>query len=318
VIPRLSARAVALVLFGALLAGCANDGAATESSEPTSDLAAVTVSGDAGKKPTVKVPQPFAVDKTDRKVLTEGKGPELAEGQRVTVNYVGVNGTDGKEFDTSFESGKRPSFTLDPAQNIKGLVNGLTGTKVGSRVLIAIPPEDAYGTQGQPALGIGPTDTLLFVIDVASARTVLERASGTAVAPKAGLPTVKLEKSGAPKITVPKGTPPAKLVVQPLIQGKGPAVGKGQTGLFHYTGIIWQSGKQFDSSWDRGAPADFAVGVGQVIAGWDEALLGKRVGSQLLLVIPPDKGYGIGGNPEAGIKGTDTLVFVVDVLDVEA
>ena len=78
-------------------------------------------------------------------------------------------------------------------------------------------------------------------------------------------------------------------------------------------GIIWPGGKQFDSSWDKGAPASFGIGVGQVIAGWDEGLVGRPVGSQVLLVIPPDKGYGAQGQGQ--IKGTDTLVFVVDILD---
>jgi peptidylprolyl isomerase len=277
----------------------------------------VSVKGDAGAKPTVDVPKPFSVTKTGRRVITPGNGAILAPGQRVTINYVGVNGTDGKEFDTSFGK-ERATFTLDPAQIIKGLVEGLAGTTVGSRVLVAVPPKDGYGTQGAPAAGIGPTDTLVFLVDVASASTPLKRATGTAVAPKDGLPRVKLDKSGKPTISVPKSAAPKKLVVQPLIQGKGAKVAKGQTITVHYTGVIWPGGKQFDSSWDRGSPAGFAIGAGKVIAGWDQGLVGQNVGSQVLLVIPPDLGYGAGGNPQAGIKGTDTLVFVVDILDAAA
>ena len=89
----------------------------------------------------------------------------------------------------------------------------------------------------------------------------------------------------------------------------------GQTVTVHYTGVIWATGKQFDSSWDRGAPLDTVIGQGSVIAGWDEGLVGQTVGSQVLLVVPPDKGYGTAGQRRAGIKGTDTLVFVVDILD---
>ena len=83
----------------------------------------------------------------------------------------------------------------------------------------------------------------------------------------------------------------------------------------HYTGVIFGTGKQFDSSWDRGTPIDFAIGTGKVIKGWDEGIVGLTVGSQVLLVVPPDKGYGSNGNTSAGISGTDALVFVVDVLD---
>ena len=105
------------------------------------------------------------------------------------------------------------------------------------------------------------------------------------------------------------------LVSQALIKGTGPVVAAGQTITVHYTGVIWGSGKQFDSSWDRGSPVNFVIGKSQVIPGWDEGLVGQTVGSQVLLVVPPDKGYGTAGQSSAGISGTDTLVFVVDILD---
>ena len=79
--------------------------------------------------------------------------------------------------------------------------------------------------------------------------------------------------------------------------------------------MIWAGGKQFDSSWDRGQPASFPIGTDKVLPGWDEGLVGQTVGSQVLLVVPPDKGYGSAGEPNAGISGTDTLVFVIDILD---
>jgi peptidylprolyl isomerase len=79
-------------------------------------------------------------------------------------------------------------------------------------------------------------------------------------------------------------------------------------------GVIWKGGKQFDASWDKGAPAAFPIGVGQVIPGWDAGLVGAKAGSRVLLAVPPAQGYGTKGEPRAGIKGTDTLVFVVDVL----
>jgi peptidylprolyl isomerase len=104
-------------------------------------------------------------------------------------------------------------------------------------------------------------------------------------------------------------------VVQPLITGSGPAVQAGQTVTVHYTGVIWGTGRVFDSSWKTGEPVPFVIGGGQVIKGWDQGLVGQTVGSQVLLVIPPDLGYGSAGNSGGGIKGTDTLVFVVDILD---
>jgi peptidylprolyl isomerase len=203
---------------------------------------------------------------------------------------------------------------MDAQSVLKGFHDGLVGQTVGSRVLLAIPPDDGYGVQGVPSAGIGPTDTLVFVVTIKEAKQVLTRAQGTAVAPKAGLPTVKLDARGKPTITVPGGPAPANLVVQPLITGSGPKVLKGQVISVNYTGVIWPGGKQFDSSWDK-SPANFTIGSGRVITGWDQGLVGQNVGSQILLVVPPDKGYGAAGNAGAGIKGTDTLVFVVDILD---
>lgn len=311
----LAPAAAAVAALALLLSGCGGPAATpTAATTTASDLAAISVTGGVGIKPSLSAPTPFAVKETGTKVLTKGGGAVVAQGQRVTVDYAGYNGTDGKQFDSSF-GGKARSFILDPNQTLPGLVKGVVGSTIGSRLLLAIPPDDAYGTQGQAAAGIGPTDTILVVVDVKSAKTVLKRAAGTAVAPKAGLPAVKLSASGKPTITVPAGKPPTTLVVQPLITGTGAKVAKGQDITVHYTGVIWPGGKQFDSSWDGGQPATFGIGQGQVIAGWDEGLVGQPVGSQILLVIPPDKGYGAEGRPDGGIKGTDTLVFVVDILD---
>jgi peptidylprolyl isomerase len=311
-----SVRPAVCVLLLALLTGCVTPvrSAPTAPTRRTvNDLARVEVTGRFGREPTVKVPTPFAVGKTVRTVLTKGAGPRVTKGQRVTVDYLGVNGADGREFNSSF--GATPStFILDPGQYLPGLVTAVTGTTVGSRVLVAIPPADAYGVNGQPSAGIGPTDTIVVVVDVRSAGDVLTRAEGTPVAPRPGLPTVTSEGAGEPKIELPRGAAPTTLVVQPLIAGKGARVRKGQQITVQYTGVIWPGGRQFDSSWDRDTPAVFPIGLGQVVAGWDEGLVGQRVGSRVLLVLPPDKGYGAAGRPSSRIKGTDTLVFVVDVL----
>jgi peptidylprolyl isomerase len=283
---------------------------------PVSDLNQISLTGvdDTTDKPKVTVPTPFSVTTTQKRILTEGTGPAAKAGQRVTIQYVGLNGTDGKEFDASY--GDRPtSFVLDKANNLKGLVDALIGTPVGSRLVLAIPPADAYGIKGRPRAGIGPTDTIVIVVDLKAAKDVLAKATGTAVPPKAGLPTVTVDANGKPKVVLPKAAPPVNLVVQPLVVGAGPKVTKGQQITVQYTGVIWPGGTVFDSSWQNGAASSFQIGVGAVISGWDDGLVGQSVGSRMLLVVPPDSGYGAEGKASANIKGTDTLVFVVDILD---
>jgi len=276
-----------------------------------SPLAPVAVTGAPGEKPTVKFKAPFAVKKSTSDVRTEGTGTKAVDGSQVLLDYTILNGRTGEEIETSF--GKSPVTLALDKQATAALVDGLTGASTGSRVVIAVAPEDGLAKNGA-SVGVKKSDTLLFVVDVKDVNTPLARATGTAVTPTAGLPIVALASNGRPTVTIPKTDPPADLVVQPLIDGRGPVVQAGQTIRVHYSGLNWRSGKTFDSSWSRNQPSDFPIGAGKVIAGWDEGLVGQKVGSQVLLVVPPNKGYGAPGNSQVGIKGTDTLVFVVDIL----
>ena len=117
-----------------------------------------------------------------------------------------------------------------------------------------------------------------------------------------------------PEIEFIDGPAPDVLVITEIIVGDGVEATAGARVDVHYVGVDHETGEQFDSSWDRGTPIDFGIGTSQVITGWDEGLVGQTVGSQVLLIVPPDKGYGTAGNPNIKVTGTDTLVFVVDIL----
>ena len=118
-----------------------------------------------------------------------------------------------------------------------------------------------------------------------------------------------------PTITIPAGNAPAELVKNDLIVGTGDEAVRGRNVSVHYVGVAWSNGRQFDASWDRNEPFEFRLGAGQVISGWDEGVAGMRIGGRRELTIPPHMGYGSRG---AGgvIKGNETLVFVVDLLNV--
>ncbi|MEU4999009.1 FKBP-type peptidyl-prolyl cis-trans isomerase [Streptomyces sp. NPDC021622] len=118
-----------------------------------------------------------------------------------------------------------------------------------------------------------------------------------------------------PTVAKGNGKPSSDLAVKTLIQGKGAEVKKGDYLQANYLGQIWATAKVFDNSYDRGNPTVFPIGVGQVIPGWDQALVGKKLDSRVELAIPPKLGYGKEGNKQAGIKGDDTLVFVVDLVN---
>jgi peptidylprolyl isomerase len=122
-----------------------------------------------------------------------------------------------------------------------------------------------------------------------------------------------------PTVTFPASQAPKQLIEQTLVAGSGVAVAAGDTVITNYVGEIWPAkvgsvAKVFDSSFSRGAPTGFVIGTGAVIPGFDKTLVGKRLGTRMLLSIPPADGYGPSGNSQAGISGTDTLVFVIDLL----
>jgi peptidylprolyl isomerase len=275
------------------------------------DAVGVTEGAD-GAAPTLEFEQPFEVGTTARRILTEGEGEAAADGSTVEFDFVFVNGRDGSEVSSSY--GLEPAVVSLDDRLLPGVRLGLLGLQSGSEALLAIAPADAFEGQGDDeASGVRETDTLLMHLVVQSIRTPLERAEGTAVDPVDGLPEVELDDDGAPTITVPGGEPPAELVVQPLIEGDGAEVESGQDITVHYTGVLWDGGEQFDSSWEGGSPATFNIGTGAVIPGWDKGLVGQKVGSQVLLVIPPADGYGDAG--QGSIPAGATLVFVVDILD---
>ncbi len=111
------------------------------------------------------------------------------------------------------------------------------------------------------------------------------------------------------------GPTPDELVIEDLVVGTGDEALPGKKATVHYVGVAHSTGEQFDASWDRGEAFSFAVGAGQVIAGWDNGVAGMRVGGRRRLVIPPHLGYGERGAPGAIAPG-ETLLFVVDLLDV--
>jgi peptidylprolyl isomerase len=118
-----------------------------------------------------------------------------------------------------------------------------------------------------------------------------------------------------PEMDFPGDTAPAELVIEDLKEGDGQEAGAGDTISAHYVGVAHSTGEEFDSSWNRGAPLDFRLGVGQVIRGWDEGIAGMRVGGRRRLTIPPHLAYGDRG-AGAAIQPGETLIFVVDLVEV--
>lgn len=256
---------------------------------------------------------PLTVQAAEHRVLRPGTGAAITADQKVVAKYLLVNGRDGKARATMWTD-KPVTLPIGQIPQFKALI----GQKLGARLLLAIPAAEAMGPSGDEKLDIKGTDTLLYLLEPISATAPLKQAQGTPVAAKAGLPVVTMgaKPNDPAKISVPKGDPPKDSVAQPLILGKGPRVVAGQTVRVTYTGVTWRDpAKPFDYSGKQPQGyVEFPIGNGQLIKAWDTHIVGQTVGTRLLLIVPPKDGYGEKGSGDQ-IRGTDTLIFVIDILD---
>ncbi|SDD52889.1 peptidylprolyl isomerase [Sanguibacter gelidistatuariae] len=302
----------ALTLGGALLlSACgadAQDSDATPSASESSTiapptaadiaaLAAVTWSGEAGEKPTIGFTPPFAVTADVSRVFAEGTGDATGVDGIVWVRAVMINGTTGEEAPAAASSWDAPQMIdLSTAPEGHALLAVLKDKKVGTQALYAAPlPQDD-----------GTSITALTALEII--------ATPPAISLSEGMPTATFDESGAPSITVQPGfSGPADLITQVLSEGDGPVVEAGQSVTVNYSGWLQSTGEKFDSSWDRGTTFDVSpVGSAAVIDGWNQGLVGQKVGSKVMLVIPPELGYGAQGKDP--IPGDATLVFVVEII----
>jgi FKBP-type peptidyl-prolyl cis-trans isomerase len=303
------------VVACAVLAGCGSSSPGSSGNANTS----VSVSGGFDKSPKVTIPASVPSSKLSYSTAIKGTGSALVSGDVTLANVVLYKwaGKTHKLLDSTFTSGPQ---LIPTSVGLPGLAKALKGQHIGSRVLAVLPPKYGYGTGGNSTLGVAGTDTLVWVIDLLQQYSPNASASGSQTNNGGGkLPTVTAAAGQQPTVKVPKSSPPAKLSTTTLIAGSGPKLASGQTVVAQYVGVNWRTGKVFSASWPSakqptGEPFAFQLGSG-VIQGWSNALPGVRVGSRVMLVIPPALGYGpSGGQASAGIKKNDTLVFVIDIL----
>lgn len=301
-----------------LLAGCAGSAgpdatpspSSTPSSEclldaqPGADSDAIEVTG-SGTDLAATIPDSLAFEDVQRTIVTEGSGDDLVSGDLVSGFYTLYDGSTGEVLqdssDTSPDDSGEVPILLDP-QNYSLFVAALECAPVGSTVAMSIPGT-AFGEGASPVVIVAETTDL-----------VPTTADGADQDPVDGMPTVELADDGAPTVTIPDAEPPTEVQIADLKKGDGPVVESGDTVFVQYAGVKWSDGSVFDSSWDRGQAAAFAT-TG-VVEGFQQALEGQTVGSQVLVVIPPAFGYGEGEINDTDLKG-ETLVFVIDILGVQ-
>jgi len=285
-------------------AACSGSGGSTPVKVGT--MASVTVTGPTSAVPVVSFKAPIKFAKTASKLVQAGPGtgPVVQKSSLVTVQFVGINASDEFIFGTSWKSG--PS-TFYVNSVVKGFADGLIGTQAGDRVLICSQAKDAFGATGNLASSVRPGDSVSFVVDVTSVAPV--RATPPSV------PTLTYDASGNPsKFTsdAQTATKPTTLGVYPIIEGPGPVVKSGDNVSVEYFGQIYPDKTVFNA-W-TGQSVNAQLGAAQVINGWEQGLEGQRVGSRVVLVIPPALAYG--KKAQSGIPANSTLIFTIQILSV--
>ncbi len=301
-----AAALITLGLAALALAGCSSapsfDGQACPAPGPATLSDSVSVKGDFGTEPTVKVSTPMKVQKTTVDALIQGTGLAVTEkNQPLSIDFTLYDGTTGTQIGSTGFNGQGAQVLdlASLASQSKDFSAALQCATAGSRLLIGLPA------------GAAAKDATVAVVDVH--KVYLPHAEGALQYNDAlGLPTVVRAPDGRPGVIIPDAKKPSDLVVQTLIKGDGTKVKATDTVRVQYTGVDWDSKTVFDSSWDKQAAS---LTLDQVIPGFGKGLTGQTVGSQVLLVVPPKDGYGAQGG--GAVKPNSTLVFVVDILGID-
>lgn len=279
--------------LGLVVSGCGPS--AEDAPSPTTTTAAplVEISGTGGQAPAFTYSMPLDVEDPQTEVVWEGDGEPVVDDKPVLLSIYSQDARDGSVVRDDFASVPQ-AYLLSPEAIGSDLYGVLSGKTVGSRLLHVVE------TDGVP---------LVTSIDI-----LPTRAQGEPRAPAEGLPTVTLDATGSPTVTVPVGAaPPAAPVVQQLIRGTGDQVTAGQQVVIQFVAVKWSTGELFDTTWGADLlPETVTLGADQLIEGFEEGLVDLPVGSQVMLVVPPGLGFGPSGND----LSAETLVYVVDILAV--
>lgn len=305
-------RAATLTLSALLLTSltaCGDD--AGEGEEGAQRLESVTVEGEVGAAPKVTWEDQMSADKIEVETLVEGDGAEVADGDQLNIHYWIGNGFSEKEAYSSYANGGAPQQITIDDQLSPIFADAFDGAQIGDRIAVTSSAEEAFGEAGNTQLGFAPKDSVLVIIDV-----IEEYEPPTPVeTPASKLPDPVFEKGepvGFDFTGVAKPKPEGELLRSVLKEGTGKTVTTEMTVTANYLGQVYDGDKPFDESYSK-KPVPFALS--QVVQGWTYGLSGLKVGSRVLLQIPPDLGYG--GQEQANIPANSTLYFIVDIISAK-
>lgn len=286
------------LIAAALTTGCTAAGPTVECA-PEGDVSkALVIEGDFGGELTLTSETPVSVESLQRSVLIEGEGAEIGEGDSVQAQFTIIDGETGEV------KSNAPADMLNDGESLTDWAQqALTCSRIGDRTAIVVPTPDVIGAGNAESYGLKEESSLILVFDF----TDLQKGCETLAPREEKYPEVELgDGTTKPEITIPKCMEePTELEVTTLSEGDGPVVQEGDTVSFDYVGMFWRTGEIFDSSWDRGQALELPTT--QVIEGFSKAMVGQKVGSTVLSVVPDELGYN---------DGNGVRVFVIDIREI--
>lgn len=302
---------VALAATAALLlAGCAGspEPEPTETPDATAECMelssgelsdGVTVDGEFTGAPTATFTTPLEAESLERSVAIEGDGDETAPGDPINAIVSAFSGTTGERVFS-----QPATITVGDGTVFEAFLSGIDCVPIGSRTVTVAPASTLYGAQGNESIGIAGGETVVIVVDVVEVQEPLTPGEWTENPPE-----VKFDAEGeAPTVTLPDSAPPTALLLKVLEEGDGDTVEAGDNVTVQYQGTSWETGEIFDQSYG-GEAATFPTDG--VIQGFGAALVGQKVGTKLIVTIPPEYGYGT--DAASHELGAQTLVFLVEI-----
>jgi len=306
--------AAVLVVGLAALVGCtspSNPSPSVDSRRDEQTVSTIKWEGDA-QSPKLVISTPLRVSQPTVRSIEPGTGASISLGQLVTFDTLVVDGETGQTEASSFGGTAPSQLILSKATANVTMLAAMQSAKVGGKFLYVVPTSDSTAAASPSTGGATPADNTapskVIAISIRSVESLPTEAHGQPKTPNATLPKVTFGADGTASVA-PKGAQPSTLSSGLLIEGTGAKVTEGQTVAVKYYGWLW-NGKVFDSVWGDTAPE--VLNLNEVISGWRKAIVGQKVGSRVVIVVPPAMGYGGSGNDV--IPPDSTLVFLVDVL----
>jgi FKBP-type peptidyl-prolyl cis-trans isomerase len=307
---RLSAPVALAAASALVLAGCAGGGGSTsESTTPPAaagecmDLSsgsvsdAVAADGPFGEAPNATFETPAETDELQRSILIEGEGDATEPGDQIDAIITMYSSTSGEQLASS-----PASFEIG-GDYYPAFLAAIDCVPIGTRTVTVAPAADAYGEEGNSSIGVEPGEAIVIVADITGLTEQATTSEWTE-----NVPEVTFNGDESPTVVIPDTEPSTELLLKVLEEGDGETVEAGDQVTVKYQGLNWETKEIFDQSYP-GEPATF--GTDQVIPGFGAALVGQKVGTKLIVTIPPEFGYG--ADPAAHQLGGQTLVFVVEI-----